>query len=184
MLDKSLKTMSKKLKLKSDELKPAEFKPIECCIKGEAEMMRFGAALSVACNGGEIVFLHGDLGAGKTTTVRGFVRQMGHKGAVKSPTYTLVEQYSYQGKSVCHFDLYRLADGEELEYMGIRDYFNKQAICLIEWPERGNGYLPEADIDITIMNESETQRRVVLVPRSEQGLVLSDAVNGLYCAGN
>ena len=94
-----------------------------------------------------IVYLKGDLGAGKTTLVRGFLRGLGYKGTVKSPTYTLIEPYRIAGKSICHLDLYRLADAEELEYLGVRDLLQEETVLLIEWPERGEGVLPSRRFD-------------------------------------
>lgn len=102
-----------------------------------------------------VVFLHGDLGAGKTTLVRGFLRAAGFSGAVKSPTYTLVEDYNVNGRKIFHFDLYRLTDPEELEWIGIRDYFDDNAVCFIEWPTQGEGYLPKADKVITLTAQGE-----------------------------
>lgn len=117
------------------------------------ETEQFGAQLWELLPPKCLVFLQGDLGAGKTTLVRGFLRAAGFSGAVKSPTYTLVEEYSLADRQVFHFDLYRVADPEELEWIGIRDYFDQDAVCFIEWPDMGKGYLPEPDVVITLTPE-------------------------------
>lgn len=110
----------------------------------------FGAALAAVCPPGCIVHLHGDLGAGKTTLVRGFLRGRGHDGPVRSPTYTLIEPYELADGAVYHLDLYRLGDPEELEYLGLRDLLGGEVTLLIEWPERGEGWLPPPDLVLDI----------------------------------
>jgi len=121
----------------------------------EDSTVALGRALGRSLAGGGVIYLEGDLGAGKTTLSRGLIQGAGHKGAVKSPTYTLVEPYEMLAIPVYHFDLYRLGDPEELEYMGIRDYFRSGVICLIEWPERGCGVLPAADLVLQLQIEGD-----------------------------
>ncbi|MEG2357506.1 tRNA (adenosine(37)-N6)-threonylcarbamoyltransferase complex ATPase subunit type 1 TsaE [Acinetobacter sp.] len=111
-----------------------------------------------------VIYLIGDLGAGKTTLTRYWLQSMGHQGAVKSPTYTLVEPYSIHGKDIFHFDLYRLNDPYELELMGIRDYLDTpDALFLFEWPSKGGDEIPGADLIINIeKSEDELARTAAL----------------------
>ncbi|MCW8883294.1 MAG: tRNA (adenosine(37)-N6)-threonylcarbamoyltransferase complex ATPase subunit type 1 TsaE [Sedimenticola sp.] len=117
----------------------------------ELAQEQIGSALARACTGAGLIFLKGDLGAGKTTLARGFLRGMGYTGAVKSPTYTLIEPYEINDKNYYHLDLYRLADPDELEFLGLRDLLNEQAVLLVEWPEQGGDALPLPDLLITII---------------------------------
>ncbi|WP_235826780.1 tRNA (adenosine(37)-N6)-threonylcarbamoyltransferase complex ATPase subunit type 1 TsaE [Facilibium subflavum] len=115
----------------------------------DQKMIHLGEQLASQLHPGDIVYLQGDLGAGKTTLVKGILSGLGHKASVKSPTYTLVESYELPDLQVYHFDLYRLSDPEELEWIGIRDYFDqKNAIALIEWPDKGKGFLPKPTKEI------------------------------------
>lgn len=136
-----------------------------------------GRRLAAALRGRGVVYLQGDLGAGKTTLTRGVLRGYGHAGAVKSPTYTLVEPYELAGIAVYHFDLYRLTDPEELELMGMREYFRPDALVLLEWPERGQPLLPPADVVITI-RAGHNGRALEFAARNEYGRSVLNALRG------
>ena len=130
------------------------FAALNIVVEGEDAMLQLGAKLASRLVSGMLVYLEGELGMGKTTLARGIIQSLGHSGAVKSPTYTIVEPYELAALTVYHFDLYRLEQAQELEFMGVRDYFDGSSVCLIEWPERGKGVLPSADIVITIEREN------------------------------
>lgn len=119
----------------------------------EPATLAFAATCADIFTPSGLVFLEGTLGAGKTTFSRGFIQALGHAGAVKSPTYTLVETYDLSAAKVCHFDLYRLGSSEELEFIGIREYLQDGALCLIEWPDKGQGVLPAPDITLTLADQ-------------------------------
>ena len=136
-------------------------------LQDEKATLKFGAKVSKQLPERIIICLHGELGAGKTTFVRGLLQALGHKGVVKSPTYTLVEPYCINKKNIYHFDLYRLLDPEELELIGVRDYF-EHSICLIEWPEKGKGYLPVADLHLDFSIQP-VGRSVKLIAETEAG---------------
>lgn len=137
-------------------------------LQNETKTLEFSALLSTLLAPGEVIFLEGDLGAGKTTCVRGFLRGLQFLGPVKSPTYTLVEEYDFDWGQVYHFDLYRMTSPEELEYIGLREYFTENAIIFVEWAERGQGVLPEPDLEI-IFNFEKDYRRVLLKTNTEKG---------------
>ncbi|MEZ5560141.1 MAG: tRNA (adenosine(37)-N6)-threonylcarbamoyltransferase complex ATPase subunit type 1 TsaE [Pseudomonadales bacterium] len=118
----------------------------------------FGARLAASLPRGALVFLHGDLGAGKTTLVRGILRGLGYDGSVKSPTYTLLEPYDLDGLSVYHFDLYRVADSEELDFIGIDELMESDAIKLVEWPEQAADRLPPPLLEVYLHVEGEGRR--------------------------
>ena len=116
----------------------------------EAATVAFGQALAKVSKGRGLFTLSGNLGTGKTTLSRGLIQSCGHSGAVKSPTYTLVEPYEIGTQRIYHFDLYRMEDPEELEFIGLRDYLEEDALVLIEWPEKAFGVLPTADIEFKL----------------------------------
>ena len=135
----------------------------------DAEAMeRLGSELARHCPSGAAFFLQGELGAGKTTLARGFLRRLGHTGIVKSPTYTLVEPYFLKDQDVYHFDLYRLNTLEELESIGLRDYFDGRGISLIEWPEKAKELLDPPDVWLTIEFQGSS-RQVQLLAHTATG---------------
>lgn len=145
-------------------------------IPDEVTMCRFGAKLiqimsQIDAPKGIVIYLNGALGAGKTTLSRGIIQGLGYKGKVKSPTYTLVEEYHLMDRAIYHFDLYRLSDPEELEFMGIRDYFNAKSICLIEWSEKGQGMLALPDLIINI-DYADEARNLMLRAETPQGKII------------
>lgn len=144
-------------------------KCIEIFLPDEAATLGLGDAIAQALHAPALVFLEGDLGAGKTTLSRGLLQGLGHTGSVKSPTYTIVEPYQLPKFPVYHFDLYRLADPEELEYLGLRDYLEQEAVVLMEWPERGGAWLPAPDLRIQLCPE-EDGRRATLTAHSAAAL--------------
>jgi len=127
-----------------------------------------GARLARHLRAGMVFTLSGELGAGKTTLVRGSLRELGWRGAVKSPTYTLVEHYSLSSLYFYHFDFYRLADPDEWETSGFSDYFRPDAICAIEWPERIGSHLRLRDLSLGLRH-LHAGRALTLTAHSDQG---------------
>lgn len=145
-------------------------------LKDELDTEKLGrilAGLVSESSHGLVVFLEGDLGMGKTTLSRGLMRGLGHQGAVKSPTYTIVEPYEHLDPPAYHFDLYRLGDPEELEYMGIRDYFQGRNLCVIEWPERGRGILPVPDLLVCLEKSGEGRSALISASTTRGGRLLA-----------
>ena len=124
-------------------------------IESPQAMEELGASLAKKIRAPSIVYLRGDLGTGKTTLVRGALRALGHQGLVKSPTFTIVESYHLPPYDIHHFDLYRISDPEELDYIGIREYFSESSVGFFEWPDQGKSMIPTADIEIQLLHAGD-----------------------------
>jgi len=145
-------------------------------LDNETATLKLGQQIALNCPSQHFtIHLEGELGAGKTTLTRGLLRQLGHQGNVKSPTYTLVEHYNLSGRPIFHFDLYRLADPEELDYLGLDDYLSHNSLCLIEWASQGQGFLPKADLIITLTYHDH-RRQVELTALSPLAEKMCDAI--------
>jgi tRNA threonylcarbamoyladenosine biosynthesis protein TsaE len=141
---------------------------------GETATLEFAERFAMLCKPPLIIYLDGDLGSGKTTFARGFIKRLGHHGNVKSPTFTLEESYDFEGIRLFHFDLYRLKDPHELEYIGVRERVGEpDVICLIEWPKRGGAMLPNADLVISLEYHGDS-RVVEYYANSTEGQLIID----------
>lgn len=137
-------------------------------LPGEADTLALGAKLASGLAPGMVVYLTGDLGAGKTTLARGVLRGLGYTGKVRSPTFTLVEVYKFSRLYLYHFDFYRFGDPQEWADAGFREYFTPESVCLVEWPEKAAAGLPAADVTIALTLEG-SGRRIRVCGETEAG---------------
>lgn len=149
--------------------------PTSVYLPDEAATVAAGRTLGRLLEGRGLITLRGNLGCGKTTLSRGLIQSLGHKGAVKSPTYTLVEPYEIGSLQIFHYDLYRLSDPEELEFLGMRDFLDANTLTLVEWPERAGKLLPPADLALSLQVEG-TGRRLSWKSHTERGQQVSQAL--------
>ena len=155
---------------------------MRCYAPDDRAMEELGKRLARSVGISGIITLCGELGAGKTTLVRGLLRGLGYEGKVRSPTYTLVEPYPLDDLTVYHLDLYRLGEPEELEWLGIRDLLTGDGLLLVEWPERGRGVLPPSDLEISI-DYQDAGRMVRLRPLTGRGELMAGMLSGGDCSG-
>jgi tRNA threonylcarbamoyladenosine biosynthesis protein TsaE len=146
----------------------------------EAAVQRLAAEFARAVQPPAVLFLRGDLGAGKTTFARAYIHALGYEGYVKSPSYGLLETYRVQEQSVLHLDLYRIEDPEELEYLAIRDQFDDSTVLLVEWPDRGGGLLPAPDLVLDFA-ESGAVRFIECTTCSARGADLAAGLGRTNC---
>ena len=139
-------------------------------LDGEPAQTAFGRSMAGLLRPPCVIFLEGDLGTGKTTLTRGVLRGLGHTGPVRSPTFTLLEPYELEGMRLYHLDLYRIGHPEELELLGLRDLLDRESVLIVEWPERGKGFLPQPDLRIRIVHagEGRSLELIAEAPRCEE----------------
>ncbi len=142
--------------------------PISRFLPDEAATAALGASWAESLAAPLVVYLHGDLGAGKTTFTRGLLRGLGHSGAVKSPTYAIVESYPLTALTLHHFDLYRFSTSEEWEDAGLDELFDGNSVCLIEWPQQGSGFVPDADLTVALA-QADNGRMCTLTAHTPEG---------------
>lgn len=146
----------------------------------EAATLKLGREIAQCCLGQPLTLhLEGQLGAGKTTLTRGLLTGLGHTGKVKSPTYTLIEQYDLANITVYHFDLYRLSDPEELDYIGLDDYLSSNALCIFEWPQQGGNILPQPDMVISLQYQNSA-RQASITPFSDAAKTIHQQLQKIY----
>jgi len=145
-------------------------------VHGEADQEALGAAIGRLLGPGTVIHLRGEIGAGKTTLTRGILRGLGVTTPVKSPTYTLVEPYEGGRGPVYHFDLYRLADPEELHFFGAEEYFSPDSICILEWAERAGNALPPPDLVLEAAYRDATSRTVHLEAWTDRGRAILEGL--------
>lgn len=153
----------------ADAASPDAGGTLDLLLPGPDTTEAFGRSLARGLLPGLVITLRGDLGAGKTTLVRGVLRGLGWTGPVKSPTYTLVEHYPLSSLYFYHFDFYRLRDPEEWEHAGLAEYFRDDSVCFVEWPERVGDRLPAPDVALTLSHAGDDARRVLARAHSRRG---------------
>ena len=134
----------------------------------EAAMLALGARIARVTGGRGVIYLHGDLGAGKTTLSRGLIRGFGHEGKVKSPTYTLIEPYVVSSLNLYHFDFYRFTSPDEYLDAGLDEYFAGEGVCIVEWPDKASPHLPSPDVEI-VLQAGGSGRDVAISANTEAG---------------
>jgi tRNA threonylcarbamoyladenosine biosynthesis protein TsaE len=145
----------------------------------ELAVARLAARFAAMAQPPLVVYLQGDLGAGKTTFARAYIHALGFEGYVKSPSYGLLETYEAGGRKILHLDLYRIEDPEELEFLALRDLFDDRTVLMIEWPERGRGHLPVADL-ILSFGETDGEREIACRGTSARGLALARSISDSF----